>query len=56
MGGGGEFGLDWEGRAVPSTQAGEPCGLTLLAHPADQEMVISVEKFGVFMCCLCGLS
>lgn len=48
-GGGGKFGLDWEGSAVPCTQAGELCGLTLLAHSADQEMVISVENLE-FLC------
>lgn len=46
-GGGAEFGVDWEGSAVSSTQAGEPCGLTLLAHSADQEMVISVGNLEV---------
>lgn len=44
VGGGGEFGVDGEGSAVPSTQAGEPCGLSLLAYSAGQEMVIPVEN------------
>lgn len=49
------MGLGWEGSAVPPTQPGEPCGLTLLTLSADQEMVISPENFGGF-CLLCGLS
>lgn len=49
VGGGREFGVDWEGSAAPSTQPGEPCRLTLLARSADQEMVISVENLE-FLC------
>lgn len=56
VGGRAEFSTDWERSAVPSTQAGEPCRLTLLAYAAGQEMVISVENFKAFMGPLCDLN
>lgn len=49
----GELSSDWEGSAVSSTQEErEPCGSTLLAHSADQKMVISVESFEFLCVCI----
>lgn len=40
------------GKGVQFLSMGEPCGSTLLAHSADQEMVISAESFEFLGVCI----